>query len=73
MSCYFRHISDVMEEVGVEITPHNKKGIDRVLHGIVGVEYKNCSDAWKKIKEMVKGDPADRDRFIEKLRASLEK
>ncbi|UCF89008.1 MAG: hypothetical protein JSV70_01805 [bacterium] len=72
MSCYFRHMKDVLDEVGVEITPGNKKEIDRILHGIAGVEYKNCSPAWKKIKEMVKGDPADREQFVEKLKAALQ-
>ena len=71
MSCYFRHMKDVLDEVGVEITPANKKEIDAILHDIVGVEYKNCSPAWKKIKEMVKGNPADRDLFVEKLRAAV--
>ena len=49
MSCYFRHMKDVLDEVGVEITPDNKKEIDAILHRIVDVEYKNCSTAWKKI------------------------
>ena len=71
MSCYFRHMKDVLDEVGVEITPDNKKEIDAILHGIAGVEYKNCSPAWKKIKEMVKGDEAERDMFIGKLKKAL--
>ena len=72
MSCYFRHMKDVLDEVGVEITPANKKEIDAILHGIVDVEYKNCSAAWKKIKEMVKGDPADQELFVDKLKTALE-
>ena len=71
MSCYFRHMKDVLEEVSVEITPDNKKKIDAILHGVVDVEYKNCSPAWKRIKEMVKGDPAERELFVEKLKAAL--
>ena len=73
MSCYFRHMRDVMEEVGIEITPENKREIDRILHGIAGVEYKNCSGAWKRIKRMVKGEPAERERFVEKLMSALER
>jgi hypothetical protein len=73
MSCYFRHMQDVLDEVGVEITPGNKKEIDRILHGIAGVEYKNCSAAWKKIKEMVKGDASDRELFVEKLKEAVER
>jgi hypothetical protein len=72
LSCYFRHMKDVLDEVGVVITPENKKEIDRILHGIAGVEYKNCSDAWKKIKEMVKGDEAERERFVEKMKAAVQ-
>jgi hypothetical protein len=66
-------MKDVLDEVGVEVTPANKKEIDAILHGIAGVEYKNCSPAWKRIKEMVRGNPDDRDRFIEKLRDAVEK
>jgi hypothetical protein len=64
-------MKDVLDEVGVEITPDNKKEIDAILHGIVGVEYKNCSSAWKRIKEMVKGSPADREQFVEKLKTAV--
>lgn len=71
MSCYFRHIKDIIQEVGIEITPENRKEIDRILHGIVGVEYKNCSSAWRRIKEMVKGEPSKRERFVEKLKEAL--
>ncbi|MGD8353933.1 MAG: hypothetical protein PVJ01_07170 [Pseudomonadota bacterium] len=71
MSCYFRHMKDILDEVGVEITPANKKEIDAIIHQIVDVKYKNCSPAWKKIKEMVKGDPAKRELFVEKLKAAV--
>jgi len=72
MSCYFRHMKEVLDEVGVEITVDNRKEIDAILHGIAGVDYKSCSPAWKKIKEMVKGDPADRERFVEKLKSAVQ-
>ena len=71
MSCYFRHMKDVLDEVDVEVTPDNKKEIDRILHGIAGVEYKNCSPAWKRIKEMIKGDEASREEFVSRLRKEL--
>lgn len=71
MSCYFRHMKDVLDEVGVEITPENKKEIDRTLHGLADAEYKNCSPVWKRIKEMVKGDPDERGRFVKKLKTAL--
>ncbi len=72
MSCYFRHMKDVLEEAGVVVTKENKKEIDSIIHGIVEVEYKNCSPAWKAVKEKIKTDEETRNRFIERLRAALE-
>ncbi len=71
MSCYFRHMKDVFEEAGVEVTKENKKGIDRVIHGVVKLEYKNCSPTWKVVKEHIKGDDNARNLFIEKLKEAL--
>jgi hypothetical protein len=71
MSCYFRHMKDILEEIGVEVTKKNKKDIDRVIHDLVDVEYKNCSDAWKTVKAQIKGDDASRARFVEQLKSSL--
>jgi hypothetical protein len=72
MSCYFRHMKEVFEEAGVEITKENKKEIDRILHGLVAVEYKNCSPTWKAVKEQIKGDDKARNRFVKRLKQELE-
>ena len=71
MSCYFRHMKDVLEEAGVEITKYNKKEIDKIIHGLVDVEYKNCSPTWKSVKEQIKIDPTARNNFIKKLKKKL--
>lgn len=71
MSCYFRHIKDVLEEAGIEITKENKKDIDRVIHELVEVKYKNCSPTWKSVKEHVKKDDKVRNAFINKLKQEL--
>ena len=68
MSCYFRHMKDVLEEAGVEITKENKKDVDLIIHGLVGEEYKNCSPTWKAVKTHIKSDEAARLKFIEKLK-----
>jgi len=72
MSCYFRHMKEVFEDVGVEITKENKKEIDRILHGLVEVEYKNCSPTWKAVKEKIKVDVKARNRFVKRLKQELE-
>ena len=71
MSCYFRHMKDVLEEVGVVVTQENKKEIDRILHVVVGVEYKNCSPAWKAVKERIRLDEKARDGFLKELGEAL--
>lgn len=71
MSCYFRHLKDLMNEAGVKLTPGNKRQIDQAVHKIVGVEYKNCPVAWKALKQQVLDDEQKRRDFIEKLRNAL--
>jgi len=71
MSCYFRHMKDVFEEAGIEVTKENKKEIDRIIHTIVDLEYKNCSPTWKMVKEHTKGDDSARRRFIKRLKEEL--
>jgi molecular chaperone GrpE (heat shock protein) len=51
VTCYFRHLQDVFKKAGIEVTKDNKREIDRVIHGVVGVEYKNCPAAWKEVKK----------------------
>ncbi len=53
MTCYFRQLKQVFEKAEIEITGENKREIDRVIHGIVGVEYKNCPAAWKEVKKRI--------------------
>lgn len=47
MTCYFRHLQHIFKKAGIEVTSENRREIDRVIHSIVGVEYKNCPDAWR--------------------------
>ena len=70
MTCYFRHLNDVFDKAGVTVTKENKKDIDRTIHNIVGVEYKNCPAAWKEVKKRI----ADNEEgFVNMLRSELAK
>ena len=68
MTCYFRHISRVFEEIGIEVTKENKREIDKVIHNLVGVDYKDCSNAWKKVKKKL---AEDEEGFVSTLRGQL--
>lgn len=73
MSCYFRHLKEIFEEAGIEVTPSNKKQIDQTIHQLVGAEYKNCPVAWKNLKQRIMADGKKRQEFITKLKDAVGK
>jgi hypothetical protein len=71
VSCYFRHIKDILEGTGVEVTASKRKQIDQAIHQIVGVTYKDCPEAWKRLKQQLAGDEQRRREFISQLKSTL--
>lgn len=69
MTCYFRHrqMKEVFEKANLEITKENRKDVDKAIHLIVGVEYKNCSATWKAVKSKLAENEED---FIRALSTS---
>ncbi len=70
MTCYFRHLNEIFEKAGVTITKENKQDVDRAIHSIVGVEYKNCSATWKEVKKRI---TEDEESFVNTLKSKLTK
>ena len=60
----------IFAELGVEVTPENKRDIDKQIHKLLGVEYKNCSATWKEFK---KRREADESAFMKALDGALGK
>jgi hypothetical protein len=58
MTCYFRHLVQVFEKAGIEVTSQNRQEIDRIIHDLVGVKYKNCPAVWRQVKARVLEDEA---------------
>jgi len=52
----------------VSRSPRSRKEIDRIIHSIVVVEYKNCSVTCKAVKEHL---AENEEAFVEKLRKAL--
>ena len=71
MSCYLRRIRDILSEAGVEVTPSNKKQIDRAIHQIVQVNYKDCLQTWVRLKGQIIGDEQKKQDLIRKLQDAL--
>jgi len=56
LTCYFRHLQDVFKKAGIEVTKENKREIDKVIHSIVRIRYKDCPTAWKEVKKRIAED-----------------
>ena len=71
MSCYFRHLKELFDEAGIEVTPDNKKQVDQAIHQIVNTSYKECPQTWKKLKQEILTNQAKRQDFVDKLRTAI--
>jgi uncharacterized protein YijF (DUF1287 family) len=71
VSCYLRHMKDVLDEAGVVVTADNRQQVDLAVHKAVGVAYKDCPTTWKKVKQDIKGDETKRRALIEQIKSSL--
>lgn len=71
MSCYFRHLKDMFQKAGIEVTPSNKRMVDQVVHQIVGVPYKDCPAAWRKLRQRFLKDEEKRREFVRLLKNAL--
>ena len=71
MSCYFRHLKNILDEAGIEVTPANRKQIDQAIHQIVGVTHKNCPETWKIVKQQLTSGEQERQEFISQLKLAL--
>jgi len=60
-------MQDILAEAGIEVTAANKKEIDKAIHQIVNVSYKNCPATWKEIKSGT-ADPQKRKEFVQRLK-----
>jgi len=65
MTCYFRHLKEIFKKAEIEVTNENKREIDKIIHELVGVEYKNCPAAWREIKTRIAQDEGG---FVLKLK-----
>lgn len=70
MTCYFRYkkMKELLDRAGIEVTEENKKELDKQIHELVGIDYKNCSDTWKEIKKRMEVDEED---FLRSLKTFM--
>lgn len=70
MSCYFRHLKEILSGASIEVTAANRKEVDQALHKIAGVAYKDCPAAWKIIKGKLT-EEKQRQELVQKLKNAI--
>ena len=70
LTCYFRHLKQAFRKAGIEITKDNKRKIDKVIHDIVGIEYKQCPATWIEVKKRL---AEIENEFVAKLKSEWPK
>ncbi len=72
MSCYLRHLTEILEEAGVELKGKAERtAVDKVIHELVGVEYKDCPNTWRMVKQL-KSDAGFKAKLVSKVREAIE-
>ena len=69
VTCYFRHLEALLKKAGITVTAQNRQQVDRVIHELVGVDYKDCPATWRQVKERLADDE---EGFVLQLKAAWE-
>jgi hypothetical protein len=70
LTCYFRHLQAVFEKAGIEVTKENKQELDRLIHKIVSVKYKDCPNTGREVRKRI---AADEESFVAELKKQWSK
>jgi len=70
MTCYFRHLKEIFKKAGIEVTSENMQEVDKIIHKIVAVRYKDCPSTSKEVKKRI---AADEENFVSALKAEWKK
>jgi hypothetical protein len=70
MTCYLRHLHEIFNKAGIEVTKDNKHELDKMIHEIVSTKYKNCPATWREVKKRIAEDEAG---FVSDLKAAWKK
>lgn len=65
MSCYTRHLDDVLREAGIEPTRPNRRRADGIVRDFVGEDV--CPQVWKRVKTDI-AEPDSRRELVAALR-----
>jgi hypothetical protein len=70
VTCYFRHLQKVFSKAGIVVTDKNKRELDKTIHSVAGVLYKDCSGVWREVKKRL---AVDEEGFVVALKNAWKK
>jgi hypothetical protein len=70
LTCYFRHLQEIFKKAGIEVTDENKREVDKLIHSIVDVGYKDCPATWKEVKKRI---AANEESFVSEMKEAWNK
>ncbi len=53
MTCYVKHLSEIMRRAGAENTYENKQLLDKIVREVLSMERNDCPDVWKSVKAIM--------------------
>jgi hypothetical protein len=71
MSCYTRHLDEVLDMLGWEHSEANKKRLDREIRTAFSMEEKPCNEVWTRIKEIT-NNRSDLSKLVEIIDTTAE-
>jgi hypothetical protein len=66
MSCYIRHLSDIVGALGIENNKDNRKIMDKSIRRVLKTD-KPCPEVWKQLKSVLVDDEKKKD-LVSKLK-----
>ncbi len=51
-----QHLNEIFQKAGITVTQENRQELDKIVHQLVKVNYKNCPQAWREIKKRIAED-----------------
>jgi hypothetical protein len=63
VSCYLRHLDEVLREAGIELPPDRaaRRRLDSYIADLVGDEGRHCPTTWRLVKERLADAEARRE------------
>jgi hypothetical protein len=68
LSCYLRHLDDLLKEGNIPLGKEDRKKVDQAIHRMLGMESKHCPEVWRAVRAEIE---RDREGFVRRLKEEL--